>query len=406
MLVLLAAYRGEPGEEAHEHSPQLLAMLGLLGLLGQPVTAGGGALLQTEAERGRRRASRMLYQTMCAGLPSASASYCVNGTALHPISKEYQAVNVEIPPHVRDTVLQFGAGAPYALRVLAGQLADDPDMGRPSTLPGILTVMIDGDLFEDCPALAVGYIREPDRIEIRYVNRAPANEGAANAESQSQGESNSEPAGPGLDAVAGRQIVDAWQRITHWLQHNAPDSHAALRDGASSATLTELEQDLGISIPTDLRAWWSLTAGDDGVDGAGCMPGNQALMPLDGVADFYRQQMDAQAHQDALNGRRTADDRITVWNAAWIPVVSYGVADRTSGLYLDAATGHLGRWSRYNEGPGDELDTLATYLENVADMLEAPALATRDKPGLVGGALVWGSRLDPAQEDRWQPLAD
>ncbi|MFF0428003.1 hypothetical protein ACFYUJ_26770 [Streptomyces sp. NPDC004520] len=45
-----------------------------------------------------------------------------------------------------------------------------------------------------------------------------------------------------------------------------------------------------------------------------------------------------------------------------------------------------------------------TALEDAADMLEAVALVTRDKPGLVGGALVWGSRLDPAQEDRWQPL--
>ncbi|MCL6673245.1 hypothetical protein [Streptomyces panaciradicis] len=83
--MLQAAYRGEPSEEAHEHMPQLL----LLGLLGLPVTAGDGALLQTEAEHGRRRTSRTLYQTKCApGLPSASASYCVNGTALHPISKE------------------------------------------------------------------------------------------------------------------------------------------------------------------------------------------------------------------------------------------------------------------------------------------------------------------------------
>jgi hypothetical protein len=37
-------------------------------------------------------------------------------------------------------------------------------------------------------------------------------------------------------------------------------------------------------------------------------------------------------------------------------------------------------------------------------MLEAPALATRDKPGLVGGALVWAGRIAPSQEDRWQPL--
>jgi hypothetical protein len=38
-------------------------------------------------------------------------------------------VNVEIPQHVRDTAVQLGAGVPYALKVLAGQLADEPDMG-------------------------------------------------------------------------------------------------------------------------------------------------------------------------------------------------------------------------------------------------------------------------------------
>lgn len=81
-------------------------------------------------------------------------------------------MNVEIPSQIRETAIQLGAGVPYALKVLAGQLADDPDMGRPSGLPGVLTVTVDGDLFEDCPALSIGYIREPDRIEIRYVSLA------------------------------------------------------------------------------------------------------------------------------------------------------------------------------------------------------------------------------------------
>lgn len=83
-------------------------------------------------------------------------------------------MNVEIQPDVRDTAAQLGAGVPYALKVLAGQLADDPDMGGPSGLPGILTVMVDGDVFEDCPDLSVGYIREPDRIEIRFLRAAPS----------------------------------------------------------------------------------------------------------------------------------------------------------------------------------------------------------------------------------------
>ncbi|MEV7675860.1 hypothetical protein [Streptomyces sp. NPDC088752] len=84
--------------------------------------------------------------------------------------------------------------------------------------------------------------------------------------------------------------------------------------------------------------------------------------------------------------------------------MALGAADRTSGLYLDAVTGYLGRWSCYNEGPDDWYDTLVTYLEEMADMLENPTLATRDKPGLVDGALVRLSGLDLVQETRWQPL--
>ncbi|MET8412991.1 hypothetical protein ABZV34_33830 [Streptomyces sp. NPDC005195] len=308
-------------------------------------------------------------------------------------------MDVEIPADVRDTAARLGAGVSYALKVMAGQLADYPDMGQPSNLPGILSVTIDGDLFEDCPALTIGYIREPDRIAIRYIRLSHPTGSASSARDQDP------VATPATHVLAEREIADAWQRITHWLQHNTVDSYSALRPGASTAAIDALEHDLGIEAPASLRTLWSLTAGDDGVDGMGCLPGNHVLMTLDAVAALYRQQMESQAHQDTLNAGRGEYDRITVWKAAWIPVAALGPADRTSGLYLDSSTGYLGRWSRYNEGPDDELDTLVSYLEDVADMLEFPDLATRDKPGRVGEALVWGSRLDAAQEDQWQPLA-
>ncbi|WSQ14676.1 SMI1/KNR4 family protein [Streptomyces sp. NBC_01231] len=315
-------------------------------------------------------------------------------------------MKVEIQPDVRHIAAQLGADVPYALKALAGRLADDPDMGRPSGLPGILSVTVDGDMFEDCPDLSVGYIREPDRIEIRFLRATPSTEPAADApaQEQEQEQDRDQFADPAAAAVTVREVADAWRRITGWLKHHAPDSYAALRAGASPAAIAALEADLGIRIPLELQVLWLLTAGDDGGDGWGCLPGNRALMPLDAVAAAYRLKMDAQAQEDALNTRRPEYDRITLWKATWIPVVASGPADSTSGLYLDTATGYLGSWSRYNDGPCDELDTLVTYLEEAADMLEAPALATRDKPGLIRGALVWLSRIDPDQKDRWQPL--
>ncbi|MGN9815085.1 hypothetical protein ACTMUQ_07035 [Streptomyces sp. SD11] len=319
-------------------------------------------------------------------------------------------MKVDIQPDVRDTAARLGADAPYALKALAGQLADDPDMGRPSGLPGILTVTVDGDMFDDCPDLSVSYIREPDRIEIRFLKAVPSTEPVIAAPEQEHVQPRDErrdvgrPVDLEVAAVTVRQVADAWRRITGWLKRNAPDSYAALRAGAGPAAIAALEEDLGVPIPVELRTLWMLTAGDDGADGRGCLPGNRALMTLDAVAAEYHLKTHAQADMDIHNARHPEDEDITVWTATRIPVVALGPADGTSGLYLDAATGYLGSWSRYNDAPDEVLDTLVTYLEEAADMLEAPALAARDTPGLIGGALVWRSMIHGTEEEQWQPL--
>ncbi|MBK3562903.1 hypothetical protein [Streptomyces sp. MBT62] len=312
-------------------------------------------------------------------------------------------MDVEIPALVRDTAARFGAGAPYALKAVAGQLADDPDMGVPSRLPGIRTVLVDGEMFEDCPSLSVGYLHEPDRIEIRYVALAPSAEPDDVQDAEQERELAAEP---DVTAVTVREVADAWRRITRRLRDSAPDSFAGLRTGAELAAVAALESELGVRIPVELTVLWLLTAGDDGSDGRGCLPGNRALLPLDAVAAVHRQKTEAQAHLDTAYAGRPEEERITVWRPGWIPVAADSPANRVSGLYLDTETGFLGRWSRYDDHPDDERDTLVTYLEETADALEAPALAPRDEPGLIGGTLVWRSAIDPAREGRWQRLAD
>ncbi|MDQ1041369.1 hypothetical protein QFZ75_007785 [Streptomyces sp. V3I8] len=312
-------------------------------------------------------------------------------------------MKIEIQPDVREIAARLGADVPYALKALAGQLADDPGMGRPSELPGVLTVTVDGDMFDDCPDLSVGYIREPDRIEIRFLEALVPSDASTVAPDQEQDQGEDQSGDLVAAATTVREVADAWGRITRWLKDHAPVSYAALRAGASPAAVAALEDDLGIRIPVELHCLWLLTSGDEGGNGWGCLPGNRALMTLDAVAATYRLKMDAQADEDLANTDRPQEERITVWKASRIPVVALGPADSTSGLYLDAKSGYLDRWSRYNEGPGEVRDTLVTYLEEAADMLEAPALAADDKPGLIEEALVWLSNINPAQEERWQP---
>ncbi|MFG2470696.1 hypothetical protein ACGFXB_35290 [Streptomyces canus] len=101
------------------------------------------------------------------------------------------------------------------------------------------------------------------------------------------------------------------------------------------------------------------------------------MMTLEAASAHYRMKMAAQAQEDSTNSGRSEEERVTVWKATWIPVIALGPADDTSGLCLDAATGFLGRWSRYDEAPGEE----------------------RDAPGLIGGTSVWLSSSDPAREE-------
>lgn len=158
-------------------------------------------------------------------------------------------MDVEVPAHMHETAPRLGSGVLCALKVLASQLTKDPDMGDPSGLPGILTVMVDGGAFEDCPDLAVGYIREPERIEIRYVTPAPSTKPSADTQQPEEEQEQEELAIPSTNSVTEREIVDAWGRIARWLHDNAPASHAALRSGARQKAIDALEQNLDVPIP-------------------------------------------------------------------------------------------------------------------------------------------------------------
>ncbi|WP_181861164.1 SMI1/KNR4 family protein [Streptomyces diacarni] len=200
------------------------------------------------------------------------------------------------------------------------------------------------------------------------------------------------------DTPADVRVTQAWSRIVEWLAEYAQPSYAALRPGACEDEITAAEEALGVSVPEELKALWRLSAGEDGVAGSGLMLGSWALMPLDAVIEVHRTRMRLQDGMDD-----TADeDALAQWKPSWIPFCSFDPDDTDDGLYVDGVTGEVAQWTRFGECER-EYASLPAYLELMAVSLEAPLTAAGpEKPGMVGGALVWGPPRDEEREDRWR----
>lgn len=189
-----------------------------------------------------------------------------------------------------------------------------------------------------------------------------------------------------------RQVTDAWRRIETWLSAHAPASLAMLRPGATEEEIDGLQTAIGVRIPAGLRALWRLHAGVYVDPSASFLLGRWSLMDFASVVRTYQRETTSQ--------RRPGADRFVLWRPAWIPVCSYSADDSSYGLYLDAETGRLGYWDRFGERRV-EYESLTTYLEEMADSLEAPSLATGYRPGIVDRGLVWGPPNHPGERARW-----
>ncbi|MFD3514724.1 SMI1/KNR4 family protein [Streptomyces sp. NPDC058657] len=201
------------------------------------------------------------------------------------------------------------------------------------------------------------------------------------------------------DTPADVRVTRAWSRIVEWLADYVPPSYTALRPGASEEEIVALEETLGVSVREELKALWRLSAGEDGVDGSGLMLGGWALMPLDAVIEVYQAQMRFQEKNG--EGDIANQDTSVRWKPSWIPFCSVNPGDTVYGLYLNGENGEVCRWTRFGERER-EYESLPAYLELMALSLEAPmASAGPEKPGMLGGALVWGPPSDAERKDQW-----
>lgn len=306
-------------------------------------------------------------------------------------------VNVDLPDRIRARCTELGDGVLYAVKTLAQQLADDPRLGERAGRLGLYAAAIDSDAFDACPPLVVRYAWGPplldvDQIEIRDVEATGPLPDAGDVQALAA------VPDPHMQQIAARQVTEAWRRITRWLEQHAPATRAALLPGASTYEIAALEQACGVGVPVELRALWLLCAGGKDTPGAALMPDyGWALMPLGAVATSYRWHTDNQREPGVGWGAEEA----TAWKPSWIPFCSWSVTDTSYGLFIDAETGRVGHWDDTAvRTVGDQ--TLSELLEEMADKLEHPRLATGCLPGLIGGRLVWGPPLAADEAALWE----
>ncbi|MEU3822450.1 SMI1/KNR4 family protein [Streptomyces sp. NPDC030392] len=303
-------------------------------------------------------------------------------------------VTVDIPDRIRDLCARLGDGVPYAVKVLARQLADNPRLGKRTGRLGLYAATIDGDTFDDCPPLTVRYAYGPPltaegQLQIRDVEATgplPATSDADDGQAPD----------PRLEQITARQVTEAWQRISSWLEQNAPASHEALLPAATEQDIDAVARQLCVRVPVELRALWLLCAGNQDSPGAGIFPDHGwALMPLDSVCAVYRRQSRRQQNHD--------DEESWMWKPSWIPFCSWSVTDTSYGLFVDAETGEVGHWDDTAVRTVED-KSLTMLLEEIADRLENPQLSPGCKPGLIGGKLVWGPPTDESRAMLWQPF--
>ncbi|MFF3699465.1 histone-like nucleoid-structuring protein Lsr2 [Streptomyces sp. NPDC002221] len=179
----------------------------------------------------------------------------------------------------------------------------------------------------------------------------------------------------------GRQ---AWDRVTAWLEQNAPDVFADLGGLGSKADVCEAERRMALRLPQQLR-WWLLAsdinAGQQPLAGSslvtlgipGIIPSGGLLLGLADIERVYLHKMGIE--QIAPSG----DPDCPSWRREWVPIVSD--RDGFSGKFVNTRTGTVGAWSEGMSPEDSEYASLFASFQDVADQLWGASSGDRREPG-------------------------
>lgn len=213
-------------------------------------------------------------------------------------------------------------------------------------------------------------------------------------------------------------VAGAWARIEEWLRKNAPRSHRMLPPPAPEADIREVEQELDLTIPPGLRAFYRLRNGTGHPADFGWTSEPEKGLPLQGQGTAWLLPM-KHAIPPVQHLPSWDEGPHTIGRPAdpAIRYLAFAATDRSGlyGLFTDCTPGPgYGRIGTFEEAGIPKLGvwpSFADYLIEVADALHenrgveyADGRQDTTVPGLVDQALVWDGPVYPLDAD-WERFA-
>jgi cell wall assembly regulator SMI1 len=186
-------------------------------------------------------------------------------------------------------------------------------------------------------------------------------------------------------------LTESWARIELWLAANAPEIRESLNPPATADELEQLTTVIGQDLPADLIASYQIHNGqaEDAACG-GLMPFGEdygdiahSLASLEEVIMDYEMMTELLEGGDFVGIEKEPHDAIKAapWNKGWIPIANDGGGDYHCVDLDPGPQGIHGQIITVVEGPTQAViaDSLAEWLEKVANEMEANALALTDE---------------------------
>ncbi|MFB7618481.1 SMI1/KNR4 family protein [Kitasatospora sp. NPDC056181] len=192
-------------------------------------------------------------------------------------------------------------------------------------------------------------------------------------------------------------VPTAWGRIGTWLAaHVRPDSARPMTDGAR---LDAFEADLGLPLPTDLRAWWLLPD----TTASHWIPGEFAPVSLEEALETHEIWLlvaEQEGESFDENGRPEAR-----YLRAFMPIALNPGGD---GLIVDLRPGDTHGAVLLWDHETWALDvpqwaSVTSMLHDIANALETGAPTLLDHADLGGSAQPCTATVDGALDLTWQP---